>query len=310
MKTLFMKFFTSTTCYHSRYVLLCMILVISFLSGCEPVVQTRKNIICLVDLSGSIDSENKRAYVNAIKIILKNMSIYDRLIVYPIDKGAYTNPVKIVYEDFMNSDSFYGITFQNIPDSIKPPFTRKGDGITKKEEKRRMRVERYVEAITPLIERRLDSIYEARVKYSSHSNILWALLNCKDELENIETEEADAFSLEEKIVPRNYIIFLSDMIHESQEYDFNKKKGLIEEDREEILTDLNEKDRIPDLKGANVIILGKGPGAKVTSESAIDEIEQFWISYFSKQNANARVYLYRGIDKIDEIPRFLDNWIE
>ena len=278
--------------------------------GCEDMHEKRKNIICFVDLSGSVGAENKQAYVNAIKLILRNMGTHDRLLVYPIDEGAYTNPVKIVYEDFMNSNATYGITFQNIPDSIKPPFTRKGDGITKKEEKRRQRIDRYVETIGPLIESRLDSIYNARSKYSSYSNILWALLNCRDELELIDREEAEAFSLEAKILPYNYIIFLSDMIHEDKEYNFNRKRGVLEEDRNDILAGLLEKSRIPDLNGANVIILGKGPGAKVTSEAAIDEIEKFWEIYFSHEYANARLYLYRGIDKIDEIPRFLAGWLE
>ncbi len=278
--------------------------------GCEDMHERRKNIICFVDLSGSVGEENKGAYVNAIKLILRNMGTHDRLLVYPIDEGAYTNPVKIVYEDFMNSNANYGITFQNIPDSIKPPFTRKGDGITKKEEKRRQRIDRYVETIGPLIESRLDSIYHARSKFSSYSNILWALLNCRDELELIDREEAEAFSLEPKIVPYNYIIFLSDMIHEDKEYNFNRKKGILEEDRHEILTGLLDKSRIPDLNGANVIILGKGPGAQVKSEAAIDEIEKFWEIYFSPEYANARLYLYRGIDKIDEIPRFLAGWLE
>ncbi len=285
-------------------------IVLLTISGCEDMQEKRKNIICFVDLSGSINPENKNAYVNAIKIILNNMNAYDRLIVYPIDKGSYTNPVKIVYEDFMNSDSFYGITFKNIPDSIKPPFTRKGDGITKKEEKRQERIQRYVNTIIPLVEHRLDSIYEARSKFSSYSNILWAVLNCRDEMEIVETEEAEAFSLEEKIIPYNYIIFLSDMIHESQEYNFNKSKGVMEDDRLSILQDLKENDRIPDLKGANVIVLGKGPGANVKTEAAIDEIEDFWEIYFSESYANGRLYLYRGIDKIDEIPRFLNGWIE
>ena len=279
-------------------------------SGCEDMHEKRKNIICFVDLSGSVGEENKGAYVNAIKLILRNMGTHDRLLVYPIDEGAYTNPVKIVYEDFMNSNANYGITFQNIPDSIKPPFTRKGDGITKKEEKRRQRIDRYVETIGPLIESRLDSIYNARSKFSSYSNILWALLNCRDELELIDREEAEAFSLEPKILPYNYIIFLSDMIHEDKEYNFNRKKGILEEDRNDIFAGLLDKSRIPDLHGANVIILGKGPGAQVKSEAAIDEIEKFWELYFSPEYANARLYLYRGIDKIDEIPRFLAGWLE
>ncbi len=299
----------SSRLYRLRYLIL-ITLACVLSTGCEDMYEKRKNIICFVDLSGSVAPEHKNTYVNAIKIILNNMGTYDRLIVYPIDKGSYTNPVKIVYEDFLNADSFYGITFKNIPDSIKPPFTRKGDGITKKEEKRRERMQRYVNTIIPLIEHRLDSIHNARREYSSYSNILWAILNCREEMEIVETAEADAFSLEEKIIPYNYIIFFSDMIHESQEYNFNHKKGLRFEEREKIFKDLVDKDRVPDLKGANVIVLGKGPGASVRSEAAIDEIKDFWELYFSEEYANGRLYLYRGIDKIDEIPRFLNSWIE
>ena len=280
-------------------------------SGCEGMFdEPRRNIICFVDLSGSISPAHKNAYQAAIRNILTSMGPNDRLTVYPIDEGAYTNPVKIMNEDFLYAEGGLNITFQQIPDSVKPPFTRKGDGISKKEKKRQSRVDRYVETIAPLIDARLDSIYEDRTIYSSFTNILWATMNCREDLELLEPEQMNKIQLSTRIVPKNYIIFLSDMIHESKTYSFNMENGVEEEEQKRILEELKSNGRIPDLKGSNIIVLGKGPGTKVQSEVAIDNIEHFWKRYFSPEYANGRLYMYRGIDKIDEIPRFLKNWIE
>ena len=280
-------------------------------SGCEGMFdEPRRNIICFVDLSGSISPAHKNAYLSAIRYTLNSMGPNDRLTVYPIDEGSYTSPVKIMNEDFLYAEGGMNITFPQIADSLKPPFSRKGDGISKKEQKRKARVERYVDAISPLIDSKLDSIYADRTGLSSFTNILWATMNCREDLETLDPEEVDQIQLSTRIVPKNYIIFLSDMIHESKTYSFNMENGVDEEEQERILNELKSNGRVPDLKGANIIVLGKGPGTKVQSEVAIDNIEHFWKRYFSPEYANGRLYMYRGTDKIDEIPRFLENWIE
>jgi hypothetical protein len=75
-----------------------------------------------------------------------------------------------------------------------------------------------------------------------------------------------------------YLVILSDMVEESEYYNFAKKKV----DAGQILKKEADEGRLPDLKGVKVYV----SGATAKNESKMDEIRKFWLEYFKITGAD------------------------
>ena len=100
---------------------LIIVFSISSIVGCSNPIEERKNIICLIDYSGSISEETLNNYATIIsKDVFENLGPHDKFCVMPIDEGAKTQPVYLAYYDF-KSEKFYkdsdGVTHKG--DSLK-----------------------------------------------------------------------------------------------------------------------------------------------------------------------------------------------
>src|SRR6185312_1611228 len=97
-------------------------------TGCSSSVEERKNIICLIDYSGSISEVTLNNYATVIsKDIFENLGPHDKFSLMPIDEGAKTQPVYLAYYDF-KSEKFY----------------KNSDGVTHKEDSLKKRLSRFL----------------------------------------------------------------------------------------------------------------------------------------------------------------------
>ncbi len=277
----------------------------SNLKGCKDfsistAEKNRRNIICFVDLSGSVSNNQRKSYIKAIEQILKNMGLNDRLICYPIDKGSYSDPIKILNEDFKDATP-ESITFSEAFDSLNKntkdsilPFIRENEGLGD-EDIQASRRERYVSYILPYVEKRLNNIRPDK-KFSGKSDIIYAIINSKKDI-----EAEDAYGLEVS----NYLIFLSDMIHDDGTIDFDKHYGISRDEGETVLQNLKSTNLIPNLQKASIIVLGKSQGKYAKTPEAEENIKRFWEEYFSSKYANGGSFYYESIDAISDIPKLL-----
>jgi hypothetical protein len=76
---------------------------------------------------------------------------------------------------------------------------------------------------------------------------------------------------------KKILIILSDMIEESAEYNFKKRKIF----PKQILERENEAKRLPNMDGVRVYI----SGASANTDKKFDEVKNFWIAYFNSVGA-------------------------
>jgi hypothetical protein len=255
-----------------------------------------------VDLSASVTQSQRADYVKAVEEVLKNMSSNDRLVCYPIDAGSYSNPVKILNEDFKYATAD-NISFPDVfktmekdkRDSIMPPFVKENETLFDDKIQKR-RIQSYVHAILPLIDSKFRNVRKD-LKLSQHSDIIHSVLNSEKDI-----EPSDKYDLEVS----NYFIFLSDMIHDDGIINFDKPYGISRSEGEKVLQSLKSTNLIPDLKRTHIIVIGRGAGRRAKTPEAMENIKRFWEEYFSEKYANGGDLYYAGVDAITDIPRLLE----
>lgn len=286
--------------------LVILLVFFSILSSCDshnnPLATHRRNIVCFVDLSASVTQSQRADYVKAVEEVLKNMSSNDRLVCYPIDAGSYSNPVKILNEDFKYATAD-NISFPDVfktmekdkRDSIMPPFVKENETLFDDKIQKR-RIQSYVHAILPLIDSKFRNVRKD-LKLSQHSDIIHSVLNSEKDI-----EPSDKYDLEVS----NYFIFLSDMIHDDGIINFDKPYGISRSEGEKVLQSLKSTNLIPDLKRTHIIVIGRGAGRRAKTPEAMENIKRFWEEYFSEKYANGGDLYYAGVDAITDIPRLLE----
>lgn len=272
-----------------KYLPLLIILAIPLLSSeCKKTFQTEiKNIICLVDFSNSLTEKQMLSYAEGIKTILYAMGPEDRLIVYPIDGGSVTDRVAIVYEDFRSATNTLGVTFKNLnlPDSISPPFKKKGEDAFTAASRKQKRLDGYVKVITPLIVKRLDSLKEVRRPYGRETDIFSAIYSVKDDM--VKQKEKSMLPGEVNV---NYLVIFSDLVQESELANFNSKKGVQRNEFQPLFNSLRDKNLLCDLHQAKVVVYDSYSTVQQTSMVKIN-IRNFWEAYFADPTVN--VYLHQ-----------------
>ena len=271
----------------------------------------RRNIIVLLDVSRSITLEQKEAYINAVTLIFRNLTVRDRLVISTIDGGAFINPARIMSEDFLQAKTWDDLTFKTAilsqpkasQDAATPPFRRKiEDNRSNGKFLQQRRIDTYVRIARPAIRELIERTYLVRKRYANSSNLLWALQNLQSDLETGEESSLQ----EESLTVQNYIVILSDMVHENDEVSFDRPMGILRTEAEQLLLNLRQNNRIPSLNGAHCICIGRAKTAVIRSEAGVQNIQQFWEGYFSVKNANGRLIAYEAIDKVEQ----LDDWLK
>lgn len=256
--------------------------------GCEMNTKSRLNCICLIDYSGSLAEETLKNYSEIItNSIFGNLDEADRLIVIPIDEGAKTQAIRIVYEDLSTMK-----------------FSKSTDGFTNKQDSTFKRINEYVQTKRTALYEEIINQKKLRTKYTGKTDIVSALEQVQLLLEKPSDEKfrdkiLDFFSGKTKLISENAIIIFSDMIHESSEFDFSiyrENTGRYDAALDELI----ENNKIPDLN--NCLIFVDGRTGKTNKQ--VENIRNFWIAFFTKSGGNLISYDY---DCRNEIESFMQN---
>lgn len=283
------------------------------LCSCKP-EQDRKNIVCLVDFSGSIPENKLKDYAEGIKTILSSMGPEDKLVVYPIDEGSLIDRVALVYEDFQNANVNYGLTFKglNIPDSISPPFKKVNEDKFTTQNKLPQRLKGYLGVISPRILVRLDSIKTVRLPYASKSDLFSAIYSTKDDL--IKETSSSFVNNAFKKKTSNFLIIFSDMVQDSDFITFEMSKGGLLKEPQAIIDSLAANNLLPNLQKARVIVCDNFSYSKIQSGApskslAKNSIRHFWERYFADTTVNAsrEPIVYQNSGNVDGIAGILLN---
>lgn len=272
-----------------RFHLLAGMAILLLLASCNGETKKRLNCICLVDYSGSLSRETLDSYASIItESIFRNMSEYDRLIVLPIDEGAKTQPVKIIYEDLATMK-----------------FSRSTDGFTHKQDSAVARIHAYVNTRLTALQDEIRKQKELRKQFTRWTDIVSALEQVQQLMEQPGQgtwweNTLGYFSGKTHLDPDNAIVIFSDMIHESKEYNFSKFADTASTQFGETLASLQAQHRIASLQGCSVFIDGRTG----RNNAQVDNIKTFWQSYFEQSGANVLSYDY---DCSRDIEEFLEK---
>ena len=255
--------------------------------SCSTGEQKRLNCICLIDFSGSLSKDALHGYIHTISSdILQNLDERDRLVVLPIDEGAKTEAVKLIFIDM-----------------AEKKFSFPSDGFTHARDRAIKRIREYGVSSAKEIEKELEHQKEARQRFTYYTDIFSALEQAAMLIEK-ETEDSFWRSISrfvrgsKRVIPENMIVLLSDMIHESGGYTFAKQSGCDEHETNKILDELKKYNAIPDLSGCKVFINGRTG----RSNLQVENIHRFWVQYFKESKGELLAYDY---DSGHEITSYL-----
>ncbi len=261
----------------NRFGVSALVLSALLLAGCETGVQQRLNCICLIDYSGSLSEQTLRKYVSIISSdVLRHLKENDRLVVIPIDEGAKTQAVKLVYEDLSDMRFVYHT-----------------DGYTHARDSVNTRLRRYAVREGPEIAAELMREKSQRQKFTYYSDIFAAL---EQAAQLVERNEPDSFwdrvgrfvTGKKRTVSANVILIFSDMIQESAETSFAGPEGCLPEQRKTVLAELRRWHRLPDLHGCVVFVNGRTG----LNNAQVENIRAFWVEYFKETGAQLWGYDY------------------
>jgi hypothetical protein len=205
--------------------------------------QVFKTVVVLFDLSGSTNKpEIRQKYSEAFSTILSRMSHGDALIVALITEKSVFEPSLPIKEEF-------------------PKFIPKTDNpLYKAAEERKAQEE---------LQKKKDDL----------KTLADAVL--KDQTRKImKTDIMSSLQVAERIFksfsqPKKVLVIMSDMIEDSEDYNF-EKENLSEKRIEEIITREKNRERIPDLGGTKVYVVG----ANSKNLNQYYRVQNFWLRYF------------------------------
>ncbi len=261
-----------------KHISLCIVLAGALLlGGCDTGTRQRLNCICLIDYSGSLPEQTLHRYVEIISSnVLGHLGENDRLVVLPIDEGAKTKAVKLVYDDLAEQTFLYHT-----------------DGYAHAKDSLVLRLHRYAAKTGPDIASQLLREKVLRQQFTYYSDIFAALEQAAGLMERNEPESFWAglrrfVTGTKRTVSTNVILIFSDMIQESSETSFAGPEGCRPGQEQTVLDNLRAWHRIPDLNGVLVFVNGRTG----TSNEQVENIKKFWVEYFRETGARLEAYDY------------------
>jgi hypothetical protein len=257
--------------------LIVSLLALLLASGCDTGTRQRLNCICLIDYSGSLPEDTLRRYVEIISNeVFRRLGAYDRLVVLPIDEGAKTEAVKLVYDD-----------------RAEQQFSFQTDGYAHAKDSVTLRLKKYADVNGPKISEELIRQKTLREKYTYFTDIFSALEQVAG---LVERDNPDSFwdgvkrfvTGTKRMSPTNVILIFSDMIQETNDVTFAGPDGCTPEEARNELARLHSTSRIPDLHGCIVFVNGRTG----KNNTQVENIQAFWTRYFKDAGADLVSYDY------------------
>jgi hypothetical protein len=233
-----------------------ILLVFLFSFSCEKIKTEdkklqQKTVVVLFDLSGST-KELRNIYLNSFKKILSSITHGDVIVAAKITDSSITEPEIPVKEEFP----------EFIPrDKMGNPTDN--EFLIRKAKK------------------------EADVKLANKKDEI--VKTIKNFLFRVSTKKTDIMSslhIAERIFKtyngdKSILVIMSDMVEESDVYNFKKEK-LIQRRIQEIINNEKTKNRLPDLHNVKVYVVAAG----APSAEEYFFIQNFWLKYFKECGAN------------------------
>ncbi len=244
--------------------------------GCFPQVEKRKNVICLIDYSGTIKPETLDIYAKTVvDRVIMNLGQFDKMVLIPIDEGSKMQAVQLISHDLS-----------------REKFTDPNDNMLQAQSLMDERLKKFK---SDLREKDLSTVVQqkdARKQFTSFTDILGsleqaALLRDKNEAPTYSKQFSDWNDGTIEFETENSIMILSDMIHESPDLNFARTTP-DEKLMDKTIADLKAKGRIPDLTGTKIFVCGRTGKNNAT----IDAIHSFWKKYFEEAHAQLVIYDY------------------
>lgn len=268
---------TKLTNQMNKPLLLFQLFLSLLLLSCTGQKKERRNIICLIDYSGTISKDVLNCYATIIsKDVFLTLGPSDKFVLMPIDEGAKIQDTNLDYLDLKD---------------LK--FEKQSDGVTHKLDSIKHRLLNYFSERSDTIYKNILQQKELRRKFTNYTDIINALEQIPSKLERNETVSTMAGIWNEvsgstTFLTSNVLVICSDMIHESLEFNFNKKPTITQADADHILQQLGNANRIPNLEGLKVFINGRTG----RNNNQIDNIKYFWENYFKAAKAEIKAYDY------------------
>lgn len=251
-----------------------LIALLATIAACQGSTVRRRNVITLIDYSGSVSAEDMQRYGNAVaKELLGNFRERDALAVYPVDEAAAFRDNRLATIDLSRQE-----------------FSRQSDGVTHKSDSVRARLLIYLGAMSDSVLAALAQGKEQRRSFARTTDILGAIERIATRLESSPTPSKwarflSALSGEAVVETKNVLVICSDMINESPDANFSKAPPSTG-DVDRIIAALKEKGRLPQLGGVAVFVVGRTG----RSTQQVDAIKNFWTRYFHETGADVRMY--------------------
>jgi hypothetical protein len=246
-------------------------------AGCSVPERTKVNCICLIDYSGSISENMLERYIDVLGAdVLPYLGENDRLIVLPIDEGSRIESIKIIYLDLKQHK-----------------FSYPTDGYVHAADSTRKRIHDYVIGSIRGIQSEIIRQRKTRSKFSRFTDILGALEQSAMYVEQTRKPTERSWLVRMLVGDvethhRNVVLLFSDMKHESSEYSFSRAQGVAPEAVPKMMTALRTRNRLPDFRGCDVFVYGRTGDSNLQ----IDNIKNFWVTYFSEAGAELHTYDY------------------
>lgn len=237
-------------------------------SGCTNVQDHKRNFVCFIDLSTSIDAKNYNEYVDIlINDVYSNMTNNDRIMIYPLDYASITEAKPIIIVDMSEVD--FG----------------KVQSVSNRSKEMKILAKKYIAKTKDSLINKLISIKKDRSNFGFQTNILGAMEKVyRNRIDPQGSEFSDGvkrwWNSERGYSIRNYIFIFSDMIHENDEFNFRSLNSV--QQSEAVIQKLKDTNRIPDLNNFIVYI----NGITAYNNKSLLSMEHFWKKYFEYSNAN------------------------
>jgi hypothetical protein len=223
-----------------------------------------------MDFSASVPADSFETYCRVLNDeVLRHLGRFDRLVVRPID-----------YSSEQRSEVLFEV------DLSQQDFSNKRDGYAHKQEKEKERLEQFLAEEAKKLIPGIMRVKEERKPLAKYTDIIGGL-------------NAAQPDLSDKAYVKNLIIIFSDMIQESRDVNLTELHlGNIRWESD-ILKQIDDKKRIPNLKGAVIFVFGAGETPEISGDY-YRAVRGFWSKFFQKASANFNEadYGYRNQDRL------------
>lgn len=259
--------------------------LVGAVAACSHGSADRRNVIALIDYSGSISGDQAQRYARVVvRDVFENLGEHDAIAVYPIDAAAVTNRVQLV-----------GLDLQ------RTTFAKLSDGVTHREDSVRARVAIFLRDAADSVFHAVETARSERKRYAGSTDLLGALRGVSNQIENPAEPGPVASVLNNLLGKRstrvtNVILICSDMLNESEDGDFDARPPVGAE-ADSLIRRLRTAGKLPDLTGTTVFVTGR------TGRNArhVDATAAFWKLYFQETGADLKAY---DFDASSQIARF------